>query len=238
MIVRASTRAALRQVRVVSFDLDDTLWPVAPVIMRAEQAMRRFLVERYPRVTDQFDLDAMRAVRVRAALEHPEMRHDFTFLRLAALRFHAAAAGYPEAMAEEAFAVFFAARNQVELYEDVRPALARLGERFDLYTVSNGNADLATVGIVDFFRDCITARDAGALKPDRRIYARLIAVAGVAPEQILHVGDDPEADVAGARDAGIQAAWINRAGSAWPREGAIPGVAVRNLEDLVRALEA
>jgi putative hydrolase of the HAD superfamily len=228
----------LRQVRAVSFDLDDTLWPIAPVIMRAEQAMLRFLAERYPRVTDEYDLEAMRAVRVRIALEHPGMRHDFTFLRHTALRFHATAAGYPEAMADEAFAAFYAARNQVELYEDVRPALARLSDRFDLYTVSNGNADLAAVGIVDFFRDCIAARDAGALKPDPRIYGRLIEVAGVAPQQILHVGDDPEADIAGARTAGMQVAWVNRAGVAWPRERAAPAVMVRNLEELVSAMQA
>jgi putative hydrolase of the HAD superfamily len=223
----------VQRLKVISFDLDDTLWPVGPVIMRAEQAMVRFLDERYPRVTAAYDLEALRAVRVRIALEHPRMRHDFTFLRLAALRFHAREAGYPDAMAEEAFEVFYRARNEEELYEDVRPALARLGVRFKLFTVSNGNADLAAVGIADFFRGRIAARDAGALKPDPRIFQRLIELSGVAPEEILHVGDDPDADIDGARNAGIEVAWINRTGVAWPGDRPRPALSVRTLEELV-----
>ena len=228
----------MRQIRVISFDLDDTLWPVAPVIMRAEQAMFRFLEERYPRVTDAFDIDAMRSVRVQIALEHPTMGHDFTFLRLAALRFHAREAGYHESMAEEAFEVFFRARNDVDLYEDVRPALARLGARFALYTVSNGNADLTVVGIADFFKARIAARDAGALKPDPQIYRHLVEVAGVPASEILHVGDDPEADIEGARAAGIEVAWINRAGVEWPSDRAPPQLSLRTLQDLVAAVGA
>jgi HAD superfamily hydrolase (TIGR01509 family) len=228
----------VHEVKVISFDLDDTLWPVGPVIMRAEHAMLAFLAEHYPRVTAAYDLEAMRAVRVRIAFEHPDMRHDFTFLRLAALRFHAREAGYPAAMAEEAFEVFYRARNQVELYEDVRPALARLGTRFSLFTVSNGNADLAAVGIADFFRGRIAARDAGALKPDSRIFQRLIELSGVAPGEILHVGDDPEADIDGARNAGMAVAWLNRSGAAWPGEWPRPALCVRTLEELVRHVGA
>ena len=228
----------MHKVKVISFDLDDTLWPVGPVIMRAEHAMVRFLAERYPRVTATYDLEAMRAVRVRIALEHPDMRHDFTFLRLAALRFHAREAGYPEAMADEAFAVFYRARNEVELYEDVRPALARLGTRFSLFTVSNGNADLTAVGIADFFRGRIADRDAGALKPHQRVDRRLIELSGAAPEEILHVGDDPEADIDGARNAGLEVAWLNRSGAAWPDGRPRPSLCVHTLKELVRHVGA
>ena len=71
----------------------------------------------------------MRALRVQVALEFTAMRHDFTWLRLAALRQHAREAGYPESMAQEAFEVFYRARNEVVLYDDVRPALERLARR-------------------------------------------------------------------------------------------------------------
>ena len=54
---------------------------------------------------------------------------------------------------------------------------------------------------------CLIPDAAGAIKA---------ALAGVAPEQVLHVGDDPELDVRGAHAAGLRTAWLNRRGEAWP----------------------
>ena len=51
--------------------------------------------------------------------------------------------GYERDMAHEAFAVWHAARNQVEPFAEVIPALEKLKARFRLATLSNGNADLA-----------------------------------------------------------------------------------------------
>src|SRR3954469_17966676 len=76
-------------IRAICFDLDNTLWDVWPVIHRAERAMYEFLKERYPRVVAEMTIEAMRAARERVALEHPQMQHDFTFLRKQSLRDHA-----------------------------------------------------------------------------------------------------------------------------------------------------
>src|SRR5512134_3765825 len=111
----------MRHVQVILLDLDDTLWEVGPVIVRAEHAMLAFLAERYPRVLERHTLDSMRDVRARMALDHPAMRHDFTWLRLESLRHHAREAGYPETMAQETFEVFYRTRNEVTLYDDVLP---------------------------------------------------------------------------------------------------------------------
>ena len=140
---RGKSLSPMRDVTAIIFDLDNTLWDVGPVILRAEHAMLRFLAERYPRVLELHTLDSMRELRARMALEHPAMRHDFTWLRTQALLAHAREAGYPESMAHEAFEVFFRARNDVVLYEDVLPAFEWLSGRYRLFAVSNGNADLA-----------------------------------------------------------------------------------------------
>ncbi len=168
-----------RDVQAIIFDLDDTLWEVGPVIVRAEHAMLAFLAERYPRVLERHTLDSMRDVRARMALEHPAMRHDFTWLRLESLRHHAREAGYPEAMAQEAFEVFYRTRNEVTLYDDVLPALEQLSVRFRLFAISNGNADLATIGLGRFFEHALAAREAGVLKPDPRIFGLLLQRAGL-----------------------------------------------------------
>jgi putative hydrolase of the HAD superfamily len=205
---------------------------VGPVIVRAEHRMLAFLAERYPRVLELHTLDSMRDARARMALEHPAMRHDFTWLRLECLRRHAREAGYPEAMAQEAFAVFYGARNEVTLYDDVLPALDRLHGRLRLFAISNGNADLAAIGLARFFEHALAAREAGMLKPDPRIFALLLQRAGLGPERALHVGDDAIADVEGARRAGITPVWVNRAGQEWPAAASPAPLTVRTLTEL------
>ena len=227
----------MRDVQAVIFDLDDTLWEVGPVIVRAEHAMLAFLAERYPRVLELHTLDSMRDVRARMALEHPAMRHDFTWLRLESLRRHAREAGYPEAMAEEVFAVFYRARNEVTLYDDVLPALERLHGRYRLFAISNGNADLAAIGLARFFEHAVAARDAGVLKPDPRIFALLLQRAGVVAEHALHAGDDVVADVEGARRAGITPVWVNRDGADWPAAASPQPLMVRSLAELATLLD-
>lgn len=223
----------MRDVTAVIFDLDNTLWDVGPVILRAEHVMVKFLAERYPRVLELHTLDSMRELRARMAIEHPAMRHDFTWLRTQALLLHAREAGYPDSMAQDAFEVFYRARNEVVLYDDVLPALQWLSGRYRLFAVSNGNADLGAIGLTHYFERSLAARDAGALKPDSRIFEMLLHASGVPASRALHVGDDPEADVEGARRAGIRPVWLNRHGSEWPRGSCSPEHTIASLAELV-----
>jgi putative hydrolase of the HAD superfamily len=227
----------MREVQAIIFDLDDTLWEVGPVIVRAERAMRAFLATHFPRVLELNSPQSMRDLRARMAIEHPAMRHDFTWLRLESLRQLAREARYRESMAEEAFAVFYRARNEVVLYEDVLPTLERLHRRFRLFAASNGNADLATIGLSRFFEDSLAAREAGMLKPDPRIFELLLGRAGLDPATALHVGDDAQADVEGARRAGVTPVWVNRAGADWPLPESMRPLTVRTLVELADLLE-
>jgi HAD superfamily hydrolase (TIGR01549 family) len=206
------------------------------VILRAEHALLEFLGERYPRVLERHDLDSMRALRVQVALEYPAMQHDFTWLRLETLRRHARDAGYPEAMADEAFEVFFRARNEVVLYDDVRPALERLLGVYRLFAISNGNANLRAIGLDHYFEATLAAREAGMLKPDPRIFEILLDRAGLNAHEAAHVGDDPHADVEGARAAGLLPVWLNRQRAAWALESSAPAVEITSLHELPAAL--
>jgi putative hydrolase of the HAD superfamily len=222
--------------RAICFDLDNTLWDVWPVIIRAEQKMYDFLAQRYPRVVASMTLEMMRAAREQTAAAHPQMRHDFTFLRKQTLRDHAREFGYAEAMAEEAFDAFIQARNEVDLYDDVLPALEQLRGRYRLFTASNGNADLAKIGLAHFFERTVAARHVGALKPDPAIFHKVIEGTDLQAPDVVYVGDDPHLDVAGARGAGMQAIWIDRQGVDWPAEIAPPAHTIRSLAELVQLL--
>lgn len=224
------------KVRAICFDLDNTLWDVWPVIVRAEQKMYDFLAQRYPRVVATMTLQMMRSAREQTAAAYPQMAHDFTFLRKQTLRDHAREFGYAEAMAEEAFDAFIQARNEVDLYDDVLPSLEQLRSRYRLFTASNGNADLTKIGLAHFFERTVAARQVGALKPDPAIFHKVIEGTDLQAADVVYVGDDPHLDVQGARGAGMQAIWIDREGVQWPAEIAPPAHTIRSLADLVRLL--
>jgi putative hydrolase of the HAD superfamily len=218
---------------VLSFDLDDTLWPVGPVIRAAENELLSWLRVRYPQTVTGHDIETMRALRADVAERFPERGHDLTFLRHRALKDLFGAAGHAESLADDALEVFFSARNRVEFYDDVRPSLVRLHSRYRLFALSNGNADLQRCGLADFFAGHITASAAGAAKPDARIFARLSAAAGVEAHQILHIGDDPLADVVGATQAGMQAVWLNRDAREWPKQFGAPARTISTLAEIM-----
>lgn len=218
--------------RILSFDLDDTLWPVAPVIAQAERELFRWLQDRYPAAVHEHSIDSMRALRERVAGRFPQHGHDLSFLRRQALAEQFLAAGHHESLADRALEVFLEARNRVEFYPDVRPALERLRGRYRLFALSNGNADLERCGIAEFFDGHVTARAAGAAKPDARIFDMLRATAGAAAHEVLHVGDDPLADVLGAQRAGMRSVWLNRDARAWPPHLAPPPRIVTTLSEL------
>jgi putative hydrolase of the HAD superfamily len=190
--------------RVISLDLDDTLWPVAPVLAAAEAALHEWLQARYPRTMHGHSINTMRALRAKIAAQFPEQSHDLTFLRRRALATQFIGAGYAESACEEALEVFLAARNRVEFFDDVRPALERLRTRYRLFALSNGNADLQRCGLEAFFDGHVSA-----------------------------IADDPITDVVGARQAGMQTAWLNRDARSWPVALAPPARTISTLAEIL-----
>ncbi|HUO80698.1 MAG TPA: HAD family hydrolase [Steroidobacteraceae bacterium] len=223
--------------RAVSLDLDNTLWDTPPVLARAEQVLRDWLVVHCPGLARRFDAAALARLRLEVASAQPERAHDLSFVRREALRRAARASGYADAAAAQAFAVFLGARNEIVPFDEVPVALERLAARLPVYALSNGNACVWRVGLGRHFRAAIDAAAAGAAKPDPRMYARLLEVAGVPAGAVLHVGDDAEADVEGARQAGLRTAWMNRGGATWPAALPPPDHEIGDLDELVRIVE-
>ena len=219
--------------RVLSFDLDDTLWPIAPVILAAEAAMWQWLKSEHPEAMREHSLETVRAIRARISSEFPERAHDMSFLRHQAIMALFASDLRAREYADAAFEVFFAARNQVTLYPEVSEVLKSLRTRFRLYALSNGNADLKRCGLAEFFDGHVSAISAGAAKPDARIFAHLARTAGVSAAEVLHIGDDPYTDVHGARQAGMQVLWLNRDDKLWPKEFGAPPRTVKTLSEIL-----
>ena len=224
------------RVKAISLDLDDTLWPIWPTIERAERVLHDWLVEHAPMAAALFSNPAaLREIRNHVADQRPDIKHDLSAVRRESIRLALYRAGEDPLLAGQAFDAFFAARQQVELYEDAHEALAVLSARFPLVSLSNGNADLKRVGIDRFFRAAVSAREFGVGKPDPRIFHAAAGAVDVRPQDVLHVGDDATLDVVGAVNAGMQAVWVNRGGHLWTHDEP-PHATVTDLRQLCELL--
>lgn len=223
----------LNQVRVIAFDLDDTLWPCMPTICRAEETLYQWLAQHYPRITQGFDTEEIVAYRREFSAREQRYAIDMTGMRRDFLHHLGEIHDYDgEQVAENGFEVFFEARQQVEFYDDVLPCLQRLKRRFRLGAISNGNASVEHVGLGDLIEHAVSASDLMVAKPDPLIYQHLAQRFDARPEEIVYVGDHPHYDVVGSIDAGYQAVWINREAIPWPQQLPQPDHQVSDLHQL------
>lgn len=218
--------------RLITIDLDDTVWPCAPVIREAEAAHYAWLAAQAPRLTAAHDAESLRSHRRELMRQRPEIAHDVTALRRTALQQLLIAHQYPAELADGALEVFRRARNRVEPYADVMPALQRLRRHYKLVSITNGNAEVHETALRDRFDHCLTAAEAGAAKPAPALFEQAMAWADAAPSESLHIGDDPYLDVEAARALGIEAVWINRDARPWPAELAPPRFEASDLHAL------
>lgn len=245
MRILAESATLAPMIAALTLDLDDTLWPVMPTLLRAEAVLQDWLAAHAPATAAAFDVPRLQRLRADVARRHPQLAHDLTMLRRLTLREALAAAGDDPALAEPAFDVFFAARQQVRWYDDVRPALERLAARFPLLALSNGNAELAATGLAPYFVGAVNARGCGVAKPDPAIFAAGCVALRCRPDQVMHVGDDWALDIVGARRAGLHSAWVRRPEArhrgpahAADTPAAAGGGRHLDLDDLTRLVEA
>ncbi|TWI61544.1 putative hydrolase of the HAD superfamily [Pseudoduganella lurida] len=224
--------------RAVLFDLDDTLWPIAPVIAAAEAALHAWLAEHAPRVAQAFSIEELRARRLALLAEQPHLHLDLAALRRAGLEMAFADVGEDVSRIAAAMEHYLAARNAVQPYDDVLPGLLRLAGQVTLGSISNGNADLEVIGLAHHFKVSLAAAQFGKAKPDPAIFLAACAALGVAPAETVYVGDDLRLDVQGAQQAGLRAVWMNRTGSTAHLEaGIVPDAICASLEELIAWLE-
>ena len=220
------------KIKAISFDLDDTLWPIWPTIERAEKALHDWLGFHAPMAAAMFaSAGALREIRNEIGDSRPDLKSDLSALRRESIRLALVRAGENPALAEPAFDVFFDERQRVTFYDDALASLDFLAERFPLVSVSNGNADVHRVGLGRYFQASISAREFGVGKPDPRIFLAAVGALDLQPGQVLHVGDDATLDGLGALNAGMQSVWLNRSDHLWPHE-ATPHLTVAGLDEI------
>ncbi|MCG2586384.1 HAD family hydrolase [Massilia sp. TS11] len=225
---------AIARPQAILFDLDDTMWPIAPVIAAAEQRVHAWLAQHAPRVAAACTVEDLRARRLALLGSDPVFAADLGALRRAGLELAFREHGEDCALLDAAMDEFHAARNAVTLWPDVLPVLSALRPHVRLGTLTNGNANLAAIGLDQHFELSLSAREVGVPKPDPAIFHAACAALGLAPAEVLYVGDDLLLDVRAAQAAGLRAAWMRRQGStAALAHGVVPDLVCTDFHDLL-----
>src|ERR1700720_3020499 len=108
----------------------------------------------------------------------------------------------------------FAEAGVWELYPEVVDVLEKLHPRFQLAVISNFDGRLRMIleqlGISKFFSHIFLSSELGADKPDPEIFRRALNVIHREPNEVLHVGDDPERDWKAATAVGLSTFQLDR----------------------------
>lgn len=207
-------------VRLLTLDLDNTLWETEPVIARAEQACYDWISTHCPQAAAFYSAAALHEYRLQIAACYPDLRFRLSQLRQEVLRRVFMQSGIDRdrsaALAVEAFQVFYRERSRVTFYAGAEEALRALAAAYPLMALTNGNADLELIGIRSYFQAHFSAEQVGAPKPDPALFQAALQQAGVTAADCIHMGDHPEQDIAAAAALGFRTLWINLSQAPWP----------------------
>jgi len=225
-------------IKVITFDLDDTLWAINPVIEKANQRMLEWMNQHAPKFGQTYDDYGINQLRDEVMADKPHIKHDLSQIRVALIQLGLSRCGYQDAhtLANQAFTVYFAARNDVELFAGTQVQLSALKKKYQVGALTNGNADLAQVGIDHLFDFYFNSAQIGVSKPHPKFFAKALEHTGLHAETFIHIGDHPEHDIAGAQAAGMRTIWMNPEQKTWPNGQPRACAEIQHLDQLSSAV--
>jgi len=195
----------MKRIKVIAFDLDDTLWDSKPVLIKAEQCLDNWLAGQVPEL--KYNVTEMRELRSTILEENPELVHRITELRRRviekALRLSGVDPHDSKALSYKAMDVFLRARNQITLPPETVMTVQTLAREFVLGSLTNGNADIHSLGLSQYFSFAYAAEDVGASKPSPDLFQAALRHTDCEPREMVYVGDDPVLDIDPANAVGL-----------------------------------
>lgn len=205
---------ATYMIKLITFDLDNTLWDINPVIIAAEKRLRNWVAEQVPEAVAHLEMDQLKQVYKKIREEHPELLHHPTNFRKKILHtVFSRVQTNPEpaaSLTEKAFQVFYEGRNQITLFHQAEAILKNLSQRYPLIALSNGNANLTMIGIDQYFKAHFSSETEGKAKPHKAMFERALAFSQIEAHQAIHIGDHPIEDVEAASKLGFSTIWFNQ----------------------------
>jgi putative hydrolase of the HAD superfamily len=228
-------------IKLITFDLDNTLWHTDPVIIKAEKIQWKCIVKRCPNAQKVFTPISLQKFKLQVAKENPELRHKLSLLRLEFLFQLFIQCGLNTQQArifsQQVFDEFLQARNQIELFPGALTLLETLQQDYQVIALSNGNSDLTTMGLDHLFEAHFHAENVERPKPHADMFLAALEHARVVPSQSLHIGDHPEQDIEAARQLGFKTVWANVLAEQWPNSFDKADHEISHLDQLIPILK-
>jgi HAD superfamily hydrolase (TIGR01509 family) len=207
-------------IKLITFDLDNTLWHTDPVIIRAEQIQWRSIIACCPDASIRLTPEHLQQLKLKIAQQFPELRHKLSLFRIEFLFQLFIQCGFNKEQArlfaEQVFADFLHARNQVELFPGTLAVLEKLQQDYQVIALSNGNSDLTTIGLSHLFQAHYHAENVAKPKPFADMFLAALDNADVEANESFHIGDHPAQDVEAAKGLGFKTIWANVLQQEWP----------------------
>ena len=217
----------------LAFDMYGTLVDPLRIWTRLEQYLRKEKAVRVAEVWRQKQLEYSFRLTVM------EQYEDFESVTRKALDY--ALTAVDERLRSEQKLSLMAQYNDLPLFPDVQNGLEQLQARGHTMVVfSNGspsmlNAIMRNAQLESYFQGFVSVDEIKVYKPSPKVY-QLVANRVQRPLGKVRLISSNPFDVLGARNAGMQATWVNRSHSLFETLGEQPEMVVETLEELVRKL--
>lgn len=203
----------LNSIKVLSFDLDNTIYDCQSVLTSAENWFSEYLADRYNLMPFCKEYSFWAKIKKDLLFQHPRLEDDVTLLRAKSLVIafdllkQPLKGGLEEAqcLVEE----FIKKRSAGSVSIEVIRMLEKLKQKYRMISVSNGNLDTKILKVDHLFEyDLRPKFGIFKCKPHLDLFNECSKIAKVSPHEILHIGDDPYTDVYGSICAGFNCAWL------------------------------
>ncbi len=181
-------------IKVISFDLDNTLYDNSPVITLAEKSSREFLEQEFKKQNKNFNIEDFLKSRNRLIKSNPLKYENLSLLRIDVLKFSCKNLENSNSIVEQAFNLFIENRQQVEIPQPIQEMLITLSKNFKLITITNGNCNAEKLLINDLFSQHYSPQLKFRAKPHPQMFEQAIQDFSINKNELLHVGDEIKTD--------------------------------------------
>ncbi|NLK84641.1 MAG: HAD-IA family hydrolase [Aeromonadales bacterium] len=235
----------LSKIKVLSFDLDNTIYDCQSVLEKAQKWFTDYLCQRYGLGGKCLEYEFWSDVKSHCLHENMSLENDVTELRVVSLvkAFELLKMPLKGGIGEarELVNLFIEHRSLGIVADNVYNMLEKLGRKYPLVAVSNGNLDITRIRVEKYFDyDLRPQIDKFNRKPSSDLFHECASLKDVSPEEILHIGDDPYTDVMGAVFANCKTVWLHLGYTGIsPDEShlrALPDIQIENILELENLL--
>ena len=201
-----------KKIKLITFDLDDTLWDNYPTIIKAERETRKW-IEREVGKIEWGDFNDFLSLRDQLIKDDKSIAWDISKLRKEIFRkklSHVTSEKYRDNIVDKAFEIFISKRHDVKFFDGVKNAIRDLSKKYILGVLTNGNANIYKFDIGECFEFSISSLEAKDSKPNRAHFdMALTKVKDITFDSMLHIGDHQINDMYAANKLGIDCLWFN-----------------------------